>query len=162
MQRNDIDAFQKLMVEVQECYGHRPPSAGLLQHWVDALKDHPFHTVDSVLRNWIRTKAKPPMIVDIVSICTGIFSDKIENRAAADKAAFGKPFEWQGVTPYGAQCIREMRALLAKPKKPSKEWARKIMENPNSTEMQRNFAAPVYATMEQREPGQDDEEREVA
>ena len=158
MQRTDLDAFQRLMCEVQEIYGHRPPSAAVLQHWVDALKDHPFHTVDSVLRNWIRTKAKPPVIADISTVCAGMFSDKVEQRAAADKRAFGQEPDWGGVTPYGKECIRRMKAMVANPKKPNKEWARKIMENPNSTWVQRSIAGPVYATMQRREPGQDEEE----
>lgn len=162
MQRTDLDAFQRLMCEVQECYGHRPPSAAVLTHWVDALHDHPFHTVDSVLRNWIRTKQKPPVIADIAVICASIFSDKIEARAAADKKAFGGMPDEHKVTPYGKECIRRMKEMLAKPKVPSKEWARKIMENPDATWMQKQFAAPVYATMQHREPGEDDEMREAA
>lgn len=147
MYRSDLDAFQRLMVEVQECYGHRPPSAAVLQHWADALNDHPFHTVDAVLRNWIRTKQKPPVIADIATICAGIFSDKVEQRAIADKRAFGKIEEPHEITPFGRDCIRHIHAMLAKPKRPSKEWARKIMENPRSTHLQREFAAPVYRTM---------------
>ncbi len=156
MQQVDLNAFQKLMAEVQEVYGHRPPSPAVLQHWVDALKDHPFHTVDSVLRNWIRTKPKAPMIADIAVICAGIFSDKIESRAAADKKAFERMPQAHRATPYGSQVIAQMRAMCASTKRPSKDWARKIMENPNATEAQREFANRVYKPPE-REPGSDDE-----
>ena len=158
MQRTDLDLFQKLMCEVNECYGHRPPSPAVLTHWVDALRDHPFPTVDSVLRNWIRTKQKPPVIADIAGICAGILSDRIERRAEADKQQFSKAPDFEKATPYGKECIRAMLALVARPKPPSKEWARKIMENPESTFFQRQIAKPVYATMQRREPGQDDEE----
>ena len=162
MQRVDLDNFQRLMAELYECYSHKPPSAAVLQHWVDALRDHPFATVDNVIRNWIRTKPKLPVIADITKTCADIFSDRVEQRAAADKRAFAQEVP-HAVTPYGEQCIREIRALLAKPKRPSKEWARKIMENPNSTEFQRNFAKPVYEDLlhsegkRERVPGEDDE-----
>lgn len=162
MQRVDLPAFEKLMGEMAEVYGNRPISAVALGHWVDALSEHPFHTVDGVLRNWIRTQRKPPVIADITGICSSLLSDRVEQRAAADKAAFGEKLVFKGVTPYGKSVIAGMRELLKKPKVPSKDWARKIMENPNSTWEQRSFAAPVYATLEQREPGQDDEERAAA
>jgi hypothetical protein len=152
----DLDSFQKLMVEVQEVYGHRPPSPAVLQHWVDALKDDAFHTVDSVLRNWIRTKPKPPMIADITKICADLLSDRVENRAEADRKAFAAPIVFKGVTPHGRKCIAQMRALIAKPKRPSKDWARKIMENPKANELQREFAKGVYVARE-REPGDDDD-----
>ena len=156
MQRVDLDSFQKLMAEVQEVYGHRPPSAAVLQHWVDALNDHPFHTVDAVLRNWIRTKPKAPMIADVTLICAGMLSDRVEQRAAADKRAFEKMPEAHKITPYGSQVIAQMRAMVATTKVPSKDWARKIMENPNATELQREFAKGVYKPTD-REPGCDDE-----
>ena len=162
MQQVDLNGFQKLMAEVQEVYGHRPPSPAVLQHWVDALKDHPFHTVDRVLRNWIQTKPKVPVIADITRICADIFSDRVESRAAADKKAFEvSPEEWKGPTPFAEKCIAEMKAMLAKPKPPGKAWARKIMENPNSTETQREFASRVYKPVD-REPGSDDDLAEAA
>ncbi len=85
-----------------------------------------------------------------------MLSDRVEQRAAADKAAFSRPPEWTGVTPYGSKCIAEMRALLTKPKHPSKAWSRRIMESTESTSLQREFAAPVYATIRERQPGEDD------
>lgn len=157
MQRLDIERFKALIAEVYECTHGRPLSAAALIQWADALHDHPFHRVESVLKTWLRTKTKPPVIADIVGICAGMLSDSVESRAAADKAAFSQQIVFKGVTPYGSQCIKSMRAMLRNPKRPNKEWARKIMENPNSTHLQRDFAAPVYATMQTRQPGEDDE-----
>lgn len=126
-------------------------------HWTDALHSYPFHNVDKVLRNWLQTQKKAPVIADITKPCADLLSDAIESRAAADKRAFDQTPEAHKATPYGSQVIRDMRAMLASTKIPNKEWARKIMENPNSTELQREFAKPVYATLPQREPGEDDE-----
>ncbi len=152
----DIPSLKKLIAETYECCGARVPSDGAMAQWFDALREHPFETVQSVLKTWLRTKTKPPVIADIALICAGMLSDRVEARAAADKAAFSKPPEWSGVTPYGSKCIAEMRALLAKPKRPSKEWARKIMENADSRPLAREFAAPIYAKMRERQPGEDD------
>ena len=150
MQRADLERFTSLMGEVYECFGHRAPAPGALTHWVDALRDHPFHVVDGALRMWLKTKHKPPVIAEIVKSCGERLSDSVESRAEADKAAFGGGVVWRGVTPYGAKCIAEMRAMLRNPRPPSKNWARKILENPHSTEFQRRFAAPVYATMDRQ------------
>lgn len=59
--------------------------------------------------------------------------------------------------------IAHIHALLRAPKMPSKDWARKIMENPHASELQREFARPVYDQMvkagewRERQPGEDDE-----
>lgn len=158
MRQIDLDQFQKLMTEVFECYSVRPPSAAALSHWIDALDAHPFSTVERVLRNWLHTQKKSPVIADIVKPCADMLSDSVESRAAADARAFVfKPEEWRGPTPFAEQCIAQMWAMLKEPKRPSKEWARKIMEDPNSSENQRSFAAPVYEKIRQRVPGEDDE-----
>lgn len=158
MQRTDLERFQKLLVEVYECYGSRPPSAAALVHWADALHSYPFHNVETVLRNWLQTKPKAPVIADITRPCADILSDTVERRAEADKRQFEGTPDFQKATPFGKECIRAMLALVAKPKPPSKEWARRIMENPESTFFQRQIAKPVYATLQHREPGQDEEE----
>lgn len=165
MQRIDLERFQKLLAEVYECLGGRPPSAAAMLHWADALNSFPYHNVERVLKTWIQTKTKPPVPADITKLCGEILSDSIESRAAADKRAFEvKPEEWKGPTPFAEKCIAEMKAMLAKPKRPSKDWARKIMENPHSTELQREFARPVYEQMvkagewRERQPGEDFEE----
>lgn len=161
MQRIDLPAFQALLTEVYECYGNRPPSAQAMIHWGDALNSFPFHNVERVLKNWLHTKQKAPVIADITRPCADMLSDSIESRAAADKKAFEvKPEQWTGPTPLAEKCIAEMKAMLAKPKRPGTDWARKIMENPNSTEFQRDFAKPVYERFykkKERVPGEDDE-----
>jgi hypothetical protein len=156
VQRIDLPAFQALLTEVYECYGNRAPSAQAMLHWGDALHSFPFHNVERVLRNWLHTQKKAPVIADITKPCADLLSDSVEQRAEADRKAFAAPIVFKGVTPHGRKCIAQMRALLAKPKRPSKEWARKIMENPNSNELQREFAKGVYVARE-REPGDDDD-----
>lgn len=158
MQRIDSDRFGQLMAEVFECFDRRPPSAAALVHWSDALADYSFIAVEDVLRNWLRERTKAPVIAEIVSICSERAISGRERRAEADKIAFARPCEWRGVTPFGSQCIAEMREMLKSPKQPSRDWAYRIMDNPSSTEMQRDFARSVVHPPLNREPGEDREE----
>lgn len=128
MQRLDLPRFESLMAEVFECFDRRPPSANAMAHWVDALHVYPFLTVQDVLRGWLKTKAKAPVIADIANACAEISSRSLEHRAASDAKAFGQRFTFQDPTEYGSKCITAMRKLLRTPKAPGREWARKILD----------------------------------
>lgn len=129
MQAADADAFNALLADVAECMGHRPISARATVHWFDALREHPFPRVRSVLKGWMVTRHKLPTIADICRECAELAAADRERIAKAEAAAFDRTPDYRGPSEIGRRAMREIRSFLREgQRQPGKWWAREIVQ----------------------------------
>jgi hypothetical protein len=127
MNRVDLPAFEQLMQELADCYDRKPYSGAALKHWADALSEYPWEKVRYRLKVWRDSRAKPPMVNELLGQLREAFSDELERKAKEDKAAFSR--EPTPVTPHGEACMAKVRALLAGgPRKPGAWWAYELRD----------------------------------
>ena len=124
MQRVDLPQFEALLAEVAACYDRREYPAEAIKTWFRELEEFPFGQVSAYLRNWIRTKPKPPVISDILVPLCERRSDQIEAKAQADR----KVVPLVPATEFGKQCIAEIMAKLANLRPPGSWWAYELRD----------------------------------
>lgn len=125
MNRPDIPAFERLLAEVAACYNRKEYPEAAVKTWFRELEEFPFGLVSSYMRNWIRTKSKPPTIADIVTPLADRLSSQIEAQTQANNRATALPTP---VTPHGIECMAKIREIMANPRAPGRWWAYEIRD----------------------------------
>lgn len=88
MNQSDIPTLRERLAELADAVGAKSPGEAGVKAWLVALRDFSMPDVTGALDQWLRTKAKMAAPADIRLILAGRLSDRIERKAAADKAEF--------------------------------------------------------------------------
>jgi hypothetical protein len=83
MKSPDLPVLQVRLNELAECYGSKAPTTGALRVWLDALIEVSLADVIAVLTDWPKTRAKPPMPSEVLTLARAAVSDRLERESRA-------------------------------------------------------------------------------
>ena len=161
MQKFDAQTMAQQLNLLAEVYEKKPVSAKALEVWFDTLKEFPTERILTLLIAWPKTHHKFPVPAEVWKACNERGLGEREETAARERAEnMRQPFVR---SPRGAEFLEKMRAMLAKPKRSPREHWQHILATKPKDSIGYRYASEVLKQREvEREPGQDDEEREAA
>lgn len=161
MLKPEIPMLAERLNALAETFDKRPVSPKALEVWFDSLKEFPSESVLGVLLGWPKTNTRFPSPAEVWKVCNETAIKSREAVAEAHRAQnSGSVRDYVGPTPQGKQIIAEMRKMLTKPRKSMTEHWQAMLDNSNSTHLQRSFAREALRNLGQSETAQD--EREAA
>lgn len=162
MQKVDIQQFAAQLNALAETYEKRPVTPKALEVWFDVLKEFPTERVLGCLIGWPKLKGKFPAPAEVWRECNEIGIKEREEKAAFERKQNAGPIE-RYCTPEGLRIIQGIRKMFAE-SPARKDWPdywREMYFNPQSSYLQKNFAADALKNLgikiQEREPGEDDE-----
>lgn len=143
MRPTDLPELERRLTDLADALGGRAPSKAALRVWLDTLAECTMPDVSSVLTDWPKSHAKPPLPAEVLKACRDRLSDRIERQAAVDREA-GKTFSVDRLKgDPNSPAYRAFQAALAelkrKPKPGPKDWAWRLREK----EIRGEFLYPV-------------------
>ena len=122
MKPYDLDAFERFMGELADCYGRQPYTTGALKHWAEALQDFEWRQVKAKLSVWRDSNPRPPQVGDILPSLKQV---RDFERIRGEQKAPELPTP---VNAHGEACLAKLKAILAHPAKPNKAWAYQLRD----------------------------------
>lgn len=161
MQAYDNKVLADRLSELIEVYGAKPVSEKGLTVWFNVLKEFSTEKVCSILIAWPKSHTKMPSPAEVWKAVNEISIDERERKAALEK----KEEFYPGVGgEQAAKFIAEIRRKLNQPAwTPMQHWQR-LLQTAKPGSIGHDYATKVLkqkGAMQEREPGQDDEERAV-
>lgn len=165
MQPIDTKLLSERLGDLAELFDRKPPTERAVRGWFDVLREFPTEKICGVLIGWPRSHAKFPAPNEVWKVVNDFCISDREKKAEVERKA--TPFEHPGVG--GAQAekfIAEMRRTLNKPQWTPREHWEKVLERAKPGSIGHRYASEVLkksgSHSQQREPGQDEEERAAA
>ena len=157
----DISTLKERLAELSEVFDRKPLSDKALKVWFDTLRDFPCDQVMSILISWPRSHSKFPAPSEVWKAVNDWSIDRREKQAAAENRRDFHP----GVGGAMAELfIAKMRETLNNPAfTPLEHWKR-VHDKQKPGSIGHRYAEEVLKKrgvieeVEEREPGQDDEE----
>ena len=158
----DISTLKERLAELAEVFERKPLTEKALKVWFDTLRDFPCDQVMALLLGWPRTHGKMPVPAEVWKAMNDWAIDQRERKAASER---NSPVFHPGVGGRQAEVfIKQMRETLNKPAfSPLEHWKRVLDKQPPGS-IGRRYAEEVLkkrGVIEEREPGQDDEDKAV-
>jgi hypothetical protein len=167
MLKADLPMLAAKLGDLSEVFGAKAVTPRALEIWFDALKDFPTERVMGVLIGWPKMNSRFPAPADVWKFCNEQAIKSREDVSEAHRRQNSGPAsEYFAPSAEGARIIAEMKSALKRPRKPWAEYWQDVLNNPNSSHLQKTFARQslrnLGVSQAEREPGQDDEEREYS
>jgi hypothetical protein len=124
----DLPNFEKLLIELAECYDRKPPTAAAIGHWFDALLAFSWSQVERELRHWLTTKNKFPTIAEIFLSMNEKNIDEREAKWAAEKKQALTETTTFGKSPEGTKFFAQIKKTLSSVQPDSNTWAYRILD----------------------------------
>jgi hypothetical protein len=153
----DLSTLKERLAELTDVFEKKTLTDKALRVWFDALRDFPCEQVMSLLINWPKTHTKFPAPADVRKTANELSIDQRERKALRERA---EVIEWER-SPRGAEFLQKMRATLNKPSRTPVEHWRHVLATkaPGTIGYETAKLALAKLDPQQREAGQDDEER---
>lgn len=164
----DAKVMQDRLNELAEVFDKKPVGEKGLTVWFSVLREFPTEKVCGVLIGWPKTHTKFPAPSEVWKAVNDIQINEREKRAEQENKAAG--FEPGVGGEQAEKFIAQMRVMLKKPKwTPREHWERVLSSQPEgsighryASEALLKMGARTAPAVMEREPGQDDEERDAA
>jgi len=165
MRSEELPKLRERLMELADYYQSKEPSPGAMRVWLDALQECRLDDVLWVLKDWPKSKPKPPLAAEILTIVRTKLSDRLESEAV-QRALDGRkqaiaPERMKGdpKSPAYLKFKEDMKALKAQPKPGPKDWAFRYVARCESGEIPAQLdmliAAKQIVAEFSREPGQE-------
>jgi predicted transglutaminase-like cysteine proteinase len=125
MIEQDKIAFRDMMNSVTTIYNKQHLDKDTLRIWFSKLQRFDFPSICKAFDRWVDSEKKMPTPTDIISLCQVKFVEFAKLPKPAISAEHSKKY-----IENLHRVIAEVNAQLEKPKD-MKEWARRILKNPN-------------------------------
>ena len=166
MNKIDAQTLAQNLNALAEVFDRKPVSAKALEVWFDTLKEFPTEKVMGKLINWPKSHVKFPAPAEVWKECNEYSIKEREDRNARERAENVR--EPRADDAVARANIAKIKALLSRPRKtPIQYWEMVLREAPKGSlaessakECLKKLRGYVYE--QEREPGQDDEEKEAA
>jgi hypothetical protein len=134
-----IDTDKKqfwLMINVaMELTNHPPLTKEAIVTWWHILSKYDYDVVEQAIDTWCKTMSKTPMPNDILGLC---------KPKVTIHARLPSPLAIESNKRH-ADKVLALAEKMSEPKRDYKAWARKIKENPKSSDIARKFASEALA-----------------
>jgi hypothetical protein len=158
VQKYDATTLAQNLNCLAEVFEKKPVTAKALEVWFDTLKEFPTEKVMDTIIHWPKTHAKFPVPSEVWKSC-----NERSIVAREDKNAIEREENKAPVSTRGAEHIRRIMKMLAKPQcSPREFWEKRLATAPRGS-IGHQYAREVLKKWNggddvyEREPGQDDE-----
>jgi hypothetical protein len=120
MKANELPRLAARLAELAEYYDKRAPGTAALRVWLDALTECHLDDALAVLTDWPKTHRQMPLADEVLRLCRGRLSDRIEaeaernRRTAGTIGEFVSNLERNALSEEAKQARKEIAAMLAK------------------------------------------------
>lgn len=155
--------FAQILNGLTEVYGVKPVTPKALEMWFESLKEFDTHVVFSTLNGWAKTHTKFPTPNEVWKASNEVSGRHRDHAAEETKKALQRWTE-RGSAAHAHASMGVVRDTLATPKPdPRTHWQR-VMATEGLPHISYRYAQEVLGKHQaiERQPGQDDEEREAA
>lgn len=165
MTASDIPMLAASLDALADTFDKRRPTKEAVKVWFDALRNQRTEFVMDALNAWAGKFSKMPFPADVLRDCSDREQRESSARALSTPRVDRFIAEAGVSTPRIEECRSHMRELVNLPRKPGKEWAKRLLDKHSAGEyvlpLALNYALQVSgdgpAPYPTRVPGEDDE-----